>query len=312
MDIPHSPFNLGGTHNDAEHMQQDQDEDAALAALRAAIGAGRGTAGNDADAALTNGAGVDVNVDDNIDPALDEADLEVLKQFEADTAHQAGTVGADNGAEGSASAADQTAAVSLLAHLHRANTALMSRMNLPAVLEGLLANVKTLAENQQKQGEIINSLVASRGLHLGHGTTGMCSFANFRNLERDTNAIDPAGGAQTTDIGTGISLTSGWVPQSQYDALHAKYTALTRSTGSNGSIGPDGLKPAGGRKKGRKAAEGTPILGMDPSAGPPGGDEDEGDAKASGSAPAGRKKRSVRLEVGHAWLSLVWLPPSLG
>lgn len=184
MDLPPSPYLLGDadTHDHAE-THDDASADAALAALRAAMGAD-----SVADAEHSRA----------IDPSLDEA-LRALHApdtlvgalgRDADT-----STGADvpsTSQQATLTNAERASAVSLLNHLQQANTALLSSMNLTAVLEGLMANVKTLTENQQKQGDIIRALVTGQSVL---NTTGMpikqsiatCSMLMFRDRQRGSS-----------------------------------------------------------------------------------------------------------------------------
>ena len=155
MDLPPSPYLLGDadTHDHAE-THDDASADAALAALRAAMGAD---------------SVADADHSRAIDPSLDEALRALHTPDTLDGALGRGIDASTSSDVPSASPqatltdAERASAVSLLNHLQQANTALLSSMNLTAVLEGLLANVKTLTENQQKQGDIIRALVASTG-----------------------------------------------------------------------------------------------------------------------------------------------------
>jgi hypothetical protein len=154
MDIAASPFILDGADDHAG--DTDSTADAALAALRAAMGA--------------NGADADISEDDDdaIDPVLNQA-LEGYGAAQALRGAATETMPDDmvpdalgSSAEESAGSTEKTNAISLLNHLQQANTALMNSMNLSTVLEGLLASVKTLTENQQKQGDIIRALMAAQ------------------------------------------------------------------------------------------------------------------------------------------------------
>ena len=166
MDASPSPFIEHGDHDQGAHMHdghghlEDAETDAALAALRAAITAGEGR-------------GADIG----IDPALGDVSLDELDDLDdgpvagpdadigsGDGAGRMpeGSVGAATGSGASISIEERTDALSLLNHLNRTNTALIGSMNLIAVLQGLLENVKTLTENQQKQGEILQGLLAGQ------------------------------------------------------------------------------------------------------------------------------------------------------
>ena len=149
-----------------------------------------------------------------------------------------------------------------------------------------------------------------------------CRFVSDVAPMSSTNLVasEPNSEPKASSLTTS-SLKAGWVPKTQYDALHARYTDLVASTTASA-----GKKAGDGRKRRQKGAAvagaAAPTLGTVgppsaaspapglPSAPAPGaGPEGEeraiwaaripagGDGEDGAAGPTKRKKRSVRLEV---------------
>lgn len=231
MDLA-SPYGL--THHDSHiphhhhHHHASSEEDAALEALRAAIGDGS----NDVGLGVVDGVGLDEDADGD---GEDEGDGLM--------SHEHGVLDDNDLDPALVESTGQDDALSLLRQLHANSTALIESTNAIAALEGLLDSYKSLVEMQKKQSELIDGIIKRKG---GYGDT---------------------------------ELTSGWVRQSEYNALQAKYDEL--ASGSD-------HKPLGEKKRRGRPTRTASLVPVSTLA-----------WQASEEKGSGRKKRSIRLEVGY-------------